>query len=239
MDSTSIILLVQLFVISYLIGSLNTAKILTNIFGIGGKGDISKIGTGNAGANNTFRQLGVKWGIAVLILDMGRGVGVIALAQWLASWVGLEFKEEVWFACALFAMIGHNWPIYFNFQGGKGIAITGGSLLYLHPFSAVVTLLPVLILPFFKRLSGLAPFVAIPVYAGANLLFGDWVNADMNVWLIGTFVAILAITFLRRIHAEWAEIKKAPSKIAALWYLFIYDRATNDPPLLLPPKQPR
>ncbi|WP_199614972.1 glycerol-3-phosphate 1-O-acyltransferase PlsY [Paenibacillus alkalitolerans] len=105
-------------VLSYLIGSVS----FSFLFGKIGKGiDIRKHGSGNAGATNTLRVLGLGPALLVLALDIGKGV----LAVWIGKWID---PGNLWLAItAGFAVIvGHNWPVFFAFRGGKGIATTIG-----------------------------------------------------------------------------------------------------------------
>lgn len=109
--------------ISYLIGSLIFSFLVGKLI----KGiDIRKHGSGNAGATNTLRVLGKGPAILVLVLDVSKGVLVVFLGRWFAP-------EELWVhvLCGLAVIIGHNWPIYFGFRGGKGIATTIGVMLTL------------------------------------------------------------------------------------------------------------
>lgn len=105
-------------VLSYLLGSLIFSLIVGKLL----KGiDVRSHGSGNAGATNTLRVLGIGPAVLVLALDIGKGV--------LAVWVGKWFASEllwVQVACGISVIIGHNWPVFFRFKGGKGIATTIG-----------------------------------------------------------------------------------------------------------------
>lgn len=109
---------IVLVVCSYLSGSLIFSVIVGKLV----KGiDIRSYGSGNAGATNTLRVIGVGPAILVFTLDIAKGV----LAVWLARWF---VPESQWLqvACGLAAVAGHNWPVWFRFRGGKGIATTIG-----------------------------------------------------------------------------------------------------------------
>lgn len=226
----------------YLIGSINTARVL--VFLTRNK-TILETGTGNAGANNVWRVFSKKYGkttgviagISVMFVDIGKGVLIVYLAR-----DSFGFPAVLALACGIIGMIGHNWPFFRVMRGGKGIALFGGVLWMLHPVSAAVTLFVVLGLPMTKRLSGVVPFVAIPVYILVNLIYeqAGIRNLDlgvMNPETIGVLFASLALIYSRRIDAEWLILEKQPSKVKAFWYLFIYDRATNDPPPLFGKQQ--
>lgn len=122
-------------VIAYLLGAINFSFLYGRLI----KGiDIRNHGSGNAGATNTLRVLGKGPGILVLILDVLKGVAAVLIGKWAAA------PDQLWVpvVCGLLAIIGHNWPIYFGFRGGKGVATSIGALLTL---AFVPTLLACLI----------------------------------------------------------------------------------------------
>jgi acyl phosphate:glycerol-3-phosphate acyltransferase len=234
----SIGFILVLFTAFYLLGSANTARILESITKNMG---ILDTGTGNAGANNATRVFwqrhgaayGALVGLVVLLIDMAKGFFIVYVARDL-----LEFGQTATIACAIMGMAGHNWPFLGLIRGGKGIAIFGGALLALHPLSWLVIVPFALALPFIYRLSGTVPFVAIIVFVGANYAFnmlglGIEDKGALSSPAIMLLFANLVLIYLRRVDAEWPILKEQPSKFMALWYLLIYDRATNDPPPLL------
>jgi glycerol-3-phosphate acyltransferase PlsY len=108
---------------SYLLGSVSFSILIARyVKGI----DIRQHGSGNAGATNTLRVLGKGPGITVFLLDIAKGICAVLLGQLLAP-------ESDWVPaiCGLAAIIGHNWPVYFRFKGGKGISTTVGALAVL------------------------------------------------------------------------------------------------------------
>lgn len=118
-----------IIVLSYLVGSISFSIVIAKLF----KGiDIRNHGSGNAGATNTLRVLGVGPAILVLALDLLKGMGSVILAR--------AVSEQDWLpvVCGLAAIIGHNWPIWFRFKGGKGIATAIGVL-------STLTFIPALI----------------------------------------------------------------------------------------------
>ncbi|MCE5169579.1 glycerol-3-phosphate 1-O-acyltransferase PlsY [Paenibacillus profundus] len=109
-------------VVSYLLGSVSFSLLIGKwLRGI----DIRQHGSGNAGATNTLRVLGKGPAIGVLLLDAVKGIIAVLIGRWLGddSWVMV--------LCGIAAIAGHNWPIYFRFRGGKGIATTIGVLAIL------------------------------------------------------------------------------------------------------------
>lgn len=118
-----------LIVVSYLIGSVSFSYWMTRIL----RGtDIRMHGSGNAGATNMLRVVGKGPALAVFLLDMLKGMAAVGVA-----WVGSG--EPVWMmAAGIAAIVGHNWPIFLGFRGGKGIATTIG-VTTLLTFSAALT----------------------------------------------------------------------------------------------------
>lgn len=117
-------------IIGYLIGSISFSYLIAKKIK---KVDIRTQGSGNAGATNTLRVLG--WGpaIAVLLLDASKGI-VAVLISYL-------FGVDGWvaFLAGLFAIVGHNWPIYYGFRGGKGVATTIGVFAILVFIPAIIS----------------------------------------------------------------------------------------------------
>ncbi|MCB0799791.1 MAG: glycerol-3-phosphate 1-O-acyltransferase PlsY [Bacteroidales bacterium] len=118
-------------VLAYLAGSIPSAVWAGKLFhGI----DVREHGSGNAGATNTVRVLGWKTGIPVLIFDLFKGWLAAMLPEFLqAAPEGSETLMILQIACGLAAIIGHVFPLFAGFRGGKGVATTFGVLLALHP----------------------------------------------------------------------------------------------------------
>lgn len=108
--------------VGYLLGSIPFALILVRA---AGSGDVRKVGSGNVGATNAIRAAGWKVGVAVMVLDVGKGVLAVLL-------MGLVTKSPEWRAAAgLAAIVGHCFPVWLGFKGGKGMATAGGIFLML------------------------------------------------------------------------------------------------------------
>ncbi|WP_349407579.1 glycerol-3-phosphate 1-O-acyltransferase PlsY [Pseudalkalibacillus sp. SCS-8] len=116
--------------IGYFIGSISFSYLIAKKIK---KVDIRTQGSGNAGATNTLRVLG--WGpaIAVLLLDASKGIVAVLLSYLLGA------EEWVAFLAGLFAIVGHNWPIYYGFRGGKGVATTIGVFAILVFIPALIS----------------------------------------------------------------------------------------------------
>ncbi|RKN84602.1 glycerol-3-phosphate 1-O-acyltransferase PlsY [Paenibacillus ginsengarvi] len=146
--------------LAYLIGSISFSFLYGKIF----KGiDIRKHGSGNAGATNTLRVIGVGPAIAVLLLDAAKGV----LAVWIGIWFSANADASYIPALAgLAAIAGHNWPVYFGFKGGKGIATTIGvaaTLCFIPALIAGAVAILLIALTRYVSLGSLVFAVLIPI----------------------------------------------------------------------------
>ena len=126
-------------IIGYLLGSIPTAYILSRIR----KGiDIRNVGSGNMGAANVMREIGTPEGIFVGLIDVAKGAGAILIAQILNI-------SELWvFGTGFGVLVGHNFPVFAGFRGGRGSATIIGIFLVLAPRSILVTL-AIIAIPFF------------------------------------------------------------------------------------------
>lgn len=118
---------------AYLLGSLSGSLLLGRLRGV----DIRTQGSGNAGGTNAFRTQGLKFALGVVVIDIGKGA--------LAAWLGLRFAEApnaAWlaYATAFAAVVGHVWPLWHGFRGGKGAATVIGATLVLWPAAVPVLL---------------------------------------------------------------------------------------------------
>jgi glycerol-3-phosphate acyltransferase PlsY len=116
-------------IIGYILGSIPFAYIIARLK----KGvDIREIGGGNVGALNAYRHIGPVYGLAVLAADIGKGAMAVVVADWLGltlPWIG---------AAGFAAIIGHNWPVFLQFKGGKGAATVIGVLVAFMPIPALI-----------------------------------------------------------------------------------------------------
>jgi glycerol-3-phosphate acyltransferase PlsY len=145
--------------LAYLLGSIPTAVLVSKYkFGI----DIREHGSGNAGATNTFRILGKKAGIFVMVVDMLKGVLAVNLAH-LTS-LDWQFQTEqivnLQIGLGLCAILGHIFPIWAGFRGGKGVATLFGMILGIHPEAALLLALVFVLILFFTKYVSLSSIVA-------------------------------------------------------------------------------
>ena len=112
-------------VLGYLLGSIPSAYIVTRL----AKGeDVRRLGGGNVGGLNVYREVGLLPAAVVAIVDLGKGAAAVAIAYWLLD-VSLPFV----LAAALAAVVGHNWMLFLKFSGGKGMGPAIGGLFVLLP----------------------------------------------------------------------------------------------------------
>lgn len=120
---------------AYLLGSIPFGLLISRTRGV----DIRKAGSGNIGATNVFRCVGKTWGILAFILDFLKGLFAVSLPVLiiipLNSTPGTSAPEILRLLCAALAVVGHNWPVWLKFKGGKGIATSAGALLGIAPLA--------------------------------------------------------------------------------------------------------
>ena len=157
-----------LIVIAYMIGSIPTSVWVSRyFFGV----DIRDYGSGNAGATNTYRVLGAKWGTFVMVVDMLKGVMAASLFLLLPiTYLGSDHelhRTNFQIALGMAAILGHIFPIWADFKGGKGVATVFGMVLAIQPMVAVccvAVFIAVLFLTRFVSLSSILASIAFPIF---------------------------------------------------------------------------
>lgn len=128
-------LLIGAVVLSYLLGSLSGSLLIGRLRGV----DIRHAGSGNAGGTNALRTQGWRFALGVVVIDIGKG----AIAAWLGTQVAaaapapLDTADAQGALCGFAAVVGHCWPVFFGFRGGKGAATAVGAVLVLAPVFVV------------------------------------------------------------------------------------------------------
>jgi len=176
-------LIIGAVALGYMLGGIPFGLVLTRLAGYG---DIRKIGSGNIGATNVLRTGNKPLALATLILDSSKG----GIAVYLASLAGDAPILPV--LAGVSAVIGHNFPAFLNFKGGKGIATTLGTLLVMAwpvGVASCLTWVVVAALFRFSSLAGMASIVAAPVYAW----FMYYVPNHELVAYGAAFLAVLAL----------------------------------------------
>ena len=152
-----------LIILAYLIGSIPSAVWISKwVYGM----DIREHGSGNAGATNTFRILGSKAGSTVMFVDMLKGFLAVKLALLSPFTPGLELFDNLQIFLGLSAVVGHIFPIWAEFRGGKGIATLFGMILSIQPIVAVSLVAVFVLMLFLTRyvsLSSITASIAFPL----------------------------------------------------------------------------
>ena len=188
------------FLISYFIGSLMGAMIMGRLRG---GVDIRTMGSGNAGGTNALRTQGIFFALGVVIIDIGKG----AIGAGVVPELNVPFVPEdpmlsrTWLTicCATAAVLGHVWPIYHNFKGGKGAGTFVGTLIVLGPQLIIGVLLVwawVLVLSGFVGLATMSAATSLPIYLGIMVL------PDNQPLFIYTVVMAMLIIFWHRSNIQ-------------------------------------
>ena len=176
-------------VAAYLLGSLSFAVIVTRAMGMA---DPRTYGSKNPGATNVLRSGSKAAAVVTLLLDAVKGWLPVVLVKWFGQPYGLEDGTVA--LVGLAAFLGHLWPVFFRFEGGKGVATALGVLLGISVWLGLATALTWLIIAFFFRYSSLASLVAA-VFAPVYYLLVDGVawNAETPIAVaIGVMAMLLA-----------------------------------------------
>ena len=205
---------------AYLIGSLSFAVIVSRMMGLS---DPRNYGSRNPGATNVLRSGNRKAAVLTLAFDVLKGYGPVLLAVLFGARFGLGETSVA--LVGLAAFLGHLWPVFFRFQGGKGVATAAGALLALNPGLGAATLLSWAIVAAFSRYSSLASIVAAVFAPFYQLLI--W-GPEPALWAVVPMSALL-------IWRHEANIRKlltgTESKLGA--------KADAAPGAKLPPNTPK
>lgn len=175
--------------LAYLTGAFPSAVWVGKIFY---KIDVREFGSGNAGATNTFRVLGKMAGIPVLIMDIFKGWICVNYISFLTNIPqSPEAIFEIKLAFGIAAVIGHLFPIYTGFRGGKGIATLLGLLIGLHYVAALYSILVFLIVFIISKYVSLGSIIASIAFPILVILILDSNNTSLN--LFAFFVPILSL----------------------------------------------
>ncbi len=185
MENSAITILI---VFAYLIGSIPSAVWLGKRFY---KIDIREFGSGNAGATNTFRVLGKKAGIVVLVCDILKGSLAVLLANFSFYQISSNQFVNLQLALGISAVVGHVFPVFAGFRGGKGVATILGIVICLTPITSALVLivfLTVLILTRYVSLSSIMAGISYPI-----LLKFILKNDNQTLFIFSIFVSILLV----------------------------------------------
>ena len=185
------ILFVLCCIIGYLLGSVSggiiTAKLANGP-------DLHTVGSRSTGASNVQRTMGWKYGIITFLIDGLKGIFACLIA-WLIT--GSQFASLL---AGLFCVIGHNWPVFFHFRGGKGVATTGGVMLYCFPIPALICIaLTVAVIALFRYIS-VGSMLLVTVFFILSFFFSG-PNTCVIIWAF-----LLMVMCIARHHANISRL---------------------------------
>lgn len=187
--------------IAYLLGSIPTSVWVGKRFY---EIDVREHGSKNAGATNTFRVLGKKPGTVVLIMDIVKGALAVLIPLLLHnSGFFIENTIEVQLICGIAAILGHIFPLFAGFNGGKGVATSLGVIIGLHPLTALVCISLFLIVFFISAMVSLGAIIS----AVAFPLVLNFIFKNENIYLL-SFSIILSIAVIIAHHKNIGRIVK-------------------------------
>ncbi len=179
----------MLVIFAYLIGSIPTSIwVSKTVFGI----DIREFGSGNPGATNTFRVLGSKWGAFVMTADISKGLIATSLYILIPYYLHNELaRTNFMIVLGLAAVLGHIFPIWANFKGGKGVATILGMALAIQPIVALICIIVFLVTLFTTRFVSLSSMLAGVVFM--VLILFIFKERETSYRIFAIIVAIMVV----------------------------------------------
>jgi acyl phosphate:glycerol-3-phosphate acyltransferase len=175
---------VLLTLFSYLVGSISTGVVLSKLFG---QANLQKEGSKNIGATNVSRLMGKKWGVLTLLGDMVKGMIPIWIGRYL---LGSADPDEIIISLvALAAFLGHLFPIYLGFKGGKGVATALGIFALIGPKALLIALPLFILVVFLWKYVSLGSMIAAGSFPFLLILFGY----NRQVIILSVIIAALVI----------------------------------------------
>ena len=214
---------VIVFACAYLLGSIPAAYLAARWCG---GVDLRKVGTRNVGASNVLHTVS-KWvAIPVLLFDVGKG----ALAVLIARLFGLAVGIQV--AAGIAAVVGHNWPVFLRFQGGRGIATSLGVVLAVSwPIGLIVLVGSYLFAPFKQH--GLGVFVVMFTMPFLSWFFAGPFGVEERVPVTLGLTAITVVAFARRLFHHRSELSHTTPFVELIFNRLFFDRDIRDRELWL------
>ena len=180
---------------AYLLGSVSFGLIVAHF---AGGPDLRKVGSGNTGASNVQRTMGWKYGLITFAGDSLKSVLSCLIAQLLTG------DHMACLAAGLFCIIGHNWPVYYRFRGGKGVAASCGVLLYCFPVPALICFaLTITLIVITRYISLGSMFLLVSFSVLVSLTYQGEYRLYVIVWTV-----LLAIICVARHHANIGRLLK-------------------------------
>ncbi|EAE3487607.1 glycerol-3-phosphate 1-O-acyltransferase PlsY [Listeria monocytogenes] len=184
--------LILLSLLAYVIGSIPSGLWIGKIFY---KKDIREFGSGNLGATNSFRVLGIKAGSIVTVMDILKGT----VATLLPFFFQLNVDHHFWLLTGAFAIIGHSFPLFAGFRGGKAVATSAGVILAYAPLLFVAALVVFLVTLKLSKYVSLSSMIGALAALIISLFMGDWI--------LIVLVACIALFVIWRHRANITRIR--------------------------------
>lgn len=182
-------LYVLIAVVAYLLGSISTGLLISKEKNV----DLRNLGSKNTGASNVLRVMGLKAGAITFTGDVIKALLACGLGIWLKGQYG-------GLLAGLMVIIGHNWPIYYGFKGGKGVACSCAVMLVLFPIPAVISFVVAIAIIYFTRMISLGSMSMLCLFA-LILIITHWGN-----WLVCLWALVLAALCVYRHRANIKRI---------------------------------
>jgi len=204
---------------AYLLGAVPAAYLVARLArGI----DLRQYGSGNVGAANVITVVSKRWGIAVIIFDLVKGMAAVYVAQW----IGLNIAQQA--AVGLATIIGHNWSVFLRFSSGRGGLTTAGVAIAVAPLLGLPLLAFALILGLFRQLA-LGMILAIAALPVCSWFLSQPLGIteeplQLSLW----FLAIFLVTLVRRLTVPRAPIATSVSTGELLVNRIFFDRDIRD-----------
>jgi acyl-phosphate glycerol 3-phosphate acyltransferase len=168
MNTSFVIAVVLVALSSYLLGSVNASLVVCKVTG---KEDIRKFGSGNAGMTNMLRTYGKSAAAATAFGDFIKAVIAVILSRYIFAWLTTVSIDPGYIA-GFFVMIGHSYPLYFGFKGGKGVMCTIGTITSINPliFAALAAIcLPLILITRIVSLASIFGAILFPIFVFVSL----------------------------------------------------------------------
>ena len=190
-----------LILLSYLMGSIPFGYLVGKYL----KGiDIREYGSGNIGVANIFRIMGTKYALIVLIGDCLKGYIAVLIAK---NIITAESEYWVLLIIGLFAIIGHNWSIFLNFKGGKGIATTYGVVLSFFPYIAIISAIIWSVIVLKTKFAALGSIISVFSMIILSLIFSTPI--EFKIFIVSIFI----FAIIRHLNNIDRLLKKEENKI--------------------------
>lgn len=191
MNNQILLLMLVFAAVSYLIGSINTGILVSKIFY---RDDVRNHGSHNAGATNVLRTYGKKAAAITVLGDALKGVVAVYIAMIFLNMLGIleEFKHIIIYISAFCAVLGHNYPIYFRFKGGKGVLTSVTVIIVLDPVIGLIALVCAI------SIMAISKYVSLGSIVGAVIVIALSVIMRRNdIYFIVLCICLAVLLILR------------------------------------------